>query len=91
MSPDYHLRFIDSIEIRSLECGAQAWRIGIVILAERPGRATVSRARSRAASEIRVASKCQSISIGHADSNGNRRECKYVLLSDVRVDARVSA
>lgn len=66
------------------------WRIGIVILAERPGRATVSRAHSRAASEIRVAPKCQSISIGHADSNGNRRECKYVLLSDVRVDARVS-
>lgn len=41
-------------------------------------RATVSGAPPRAASEIRVASKCQSISIGHGDSNGNRRERKCV-------------
>lgn len=72
---------------------AKAWHSGIVILAERPGRATVSEsAASRVASEIRVASKCQSISIGHGDSDGNRRERKYVLLPDLRVGvARVPA
>lgn len=62
----------------AVECGEQAWRLGIVILAEGSGRAIVSGAPPRAASEIRVASKCQSISIGHEDSNGNRRQRKCV-------------
>lgn len=56
--------FIDGIESR-----ASFRRNGIVILAERPGRVAVSRAPSRAASEIRVVSKYQSISIGRGDSN----------------------